>query len=194
MGKSCVLAELPEWYKAWIDSTPQVILDGQSRMRFVLDTALKNVMEKSGGPFAAAVFERDTGRLISVGMNRVVASNRSGAHAEMIALTLAQSALGVWDLGGPGLPAYELVVSGEPCAMCFGAIPWSGVRRLVTASSAREVEAQTGFDEGPVHPQWKDELTKRGIEVETGVLAAEGLVVLREYKRLGLPVYNGRQG
>jgi len=60
-------------------------------------------------------------------------------------LSLAQKILGTYDLGGPGLPVYQLVVNWLPCAMCFGATCWSGVRSLVIAGSGSELEEITGF-------------------------------------------------
>jgi hypothetical protein len=53
-------------------------------MRFVLDLARENVAA-SGGPFAAAVFEDASGRLLAAGANRVVASGCSCAQAEILA-------------------------------------------------------------------------------------------------------------
>ena len=114
-------------------------------MAFVVDLARRNVEHGTGGPFAAGVFERDTGGLIAIGVNMVEPSQTAVAHAEMVAITLAGRAVGSFDLSVRG--ATELVASTEPCAMCLGAVPWSGVRRLVcgaTDADAREV----GFDEG----------------------------------------------
>jgi len=45
-------------------------------------------------------FERDSGRLVVIGVNRVVPFQCSSAHAEVVAISLAQKLLGVYDLGG----------------------------------------------------------------------------------------------
>ena len=92
------------------------------------------------------------------------------------------------------MPSHQLVVSGRPCAMCFGAIPWSGIRSLMIAASGPQIEDLAGFDEGPIHPQWQAELQARGIEVIEGVLADEACEVLRNFAASGQPIYNGRQG
>ena len=107
---------------------------------------------------------------------------------------LAQRLLGVYDLGGPGLPAYQLVVNWRPCAMCYGAVLWSGVRSLVIAGAGPELEAITGFDEGPVHPDWRGELAKRGIELVEDVLRAAALADYRAYAASRQFVYNARLG
>ena len=71
-------------------------------MELAIALARENARRGSGGcPFGAAVFERDTGRLVAVGVNAVMASGLSLAHAEMLALALAQRARGRFDLGDP---------------------------------------------------------------------------------------------
>jgi tRNA(Arg) A34 adenosine deaminase TadA len=185
---------LPAWVDDVVARAPQTFPDAAARMRWVIDLSRTNFERDTGGPFAAAVFEEDTGRLVSIGVNRVVAGRCSSAHAEVMALSLAQRALGVHDLGGPGLPAHQLVVNWCPCAMCCGAICWSGVRSVVIAGSGPEMEALTGFDEGPIHPAWQEELRRRGIAVSDGALRDESLEAFRQFAASGRPVYNARKG
>ena len=79
--------------------------------------------------------------------------------------------------------------------MCYGATMWSGVRRLVIAGEGPELEELTGFDEGPMVEDWKEQFYDRGIEVVTGVLREEAIAVFAEYgAREDKIVYNGRQG
>jgi len=68
------------------------------------------------------------------------------------------------------------------------------VRSLVIAGSGPEMEALTGFDEGPLHPRWPDELRRRGIAVRDGVLREESLAAFRQFASSGRPVYNPRKG
>ncbi|MCC7446060.1 MAG: nucleoside deaminase [Anaerolineae bacterium] len=163
-------------------------------MAAVIRFSRLNFEQGTGGPFAAGVFERDTGKPVVIGVNRVVASNCSSAHAEVMTLSLAQQMLGTYDLGGPGMPVYQFVVNWRPCAMCFGATLWSGIRSLVIAGSGPELEQITGFDEGPVHPDWEHELAKRGIELINDVLTAEAVAVYRAFAASRALVYNPRQG
>ena len=129
-----------------------------------------------------------------VGVHRVVPRSCSSAHAEVVALSLAQQSIGGHDLGGPGQPAHQIVVNWAPCAMCCGAICWSGVRSVVIAGSGPEMEELTGFDEGPLHPQWASELRRRGIAVRDGLLRGESLEAFRQFATSGRAVYNARQG
>lgn len=166
----------------------------EERMAAVVEFSRKNFEYQTGGPFAAGIFERDTGKLIVIGVNRVIPSNCSSAHAEVIAISLAQKYLGIYDLGGEGLPPHEIVVNWRPCAMCFGAVLWSGVRSLVIAGDGPELETITGFDEGPVHTQWRKDLERRGIGLTEDILRNEAVEVFREYAASQPFVYNSRLG
>ncbi len=189
-----ITLSLPDWVQPELDKLPTHFATVEERMAQVIHFSRLNFMYKTGGPFAAGIFERDSGKLITMGVNRVVPSSCSSAHAEIMALSVAQKKLGTFDLGGEGQPAHQIVINGQPCAMCFGAIPWSGVRSVVTAAHGYEVEALTGFDEGPVHPNWIHELEKRDIEVITDVLRKEACNALAAFGRSGQIVYNGRLG
>jgi tRNA(Arg) A34 adenosine deaminase TadA len=112
---------LPAWIDDELSDVPAVVPGREDRMRLVHRLADRNWREGDGGPFAALVAERDTGRIVSVGVNVVLASGVSSAHAEVVALGLAQTATGGWDLGATGLPAHELVVNWRPCIQCYGA-------------------------------------------------------------------------
>lgn len=179
--------ELPG-FLAKANSKTLILPVGEDRMRFVLDLARENVAF-AGGPFAAAVFEHDSGRLLAAGANRVVASGYSCAHAEVVALSLAQRRLGHYDLGQGSFPDCELVSSAEPCLMCLGAVLWSGVRHLVCGARGEDVSA-LGFDEGPKPQDWIGELRHRGIEVRCDVLRDEACKILRAYRAAGGPIYN----
>ncbi len=185
---------LPDWAIAENEALPEFIPDLEERMRVAIRFSRLNFENQTGGPFAAGIFEKSTGKVVLVGVNRVVPLNMSSAHAEIVAITLAQQKLNTYDLGGPDMPEYQLVVNGRPCAMCFGSIPWSGIRSVVVGASGDQIEKLTGFDEGPIHPQWKSELENRGIEVIEDVLAEEACEVFRDFGDSDEPVYNGRSG
>ena len=185
---------LPDWAIEQQAQLPTCIPNLEDRMRAVIRFSQLNIDHRTGGPFAAGVFERESGRLIAIGVNRVVPSNVSSAHAEVVALSLAQQSLHSWDLGSDSLPAMQLVVNWRPCVMCYGATIWSGIRSLVIAGSDDACERITGFDEGPIHPEWKSELAKRGIALHDGLLYHEAIRVFEAFRDGGQLVYNSRQG
>ncbi len=185
---------LPSWAVEAQRSLPECLPSLEDRMKTVIEFSQKNIDHGTGGPFSAGIFERDSGRLIVIGVNRVIPCNVSSAHAEIVALSLAQQKLRSWDLGSDTLPALQLVVNWRPCAMCYGATIWSGIRSLVVAGADDACERITGFDEGPIHPSWRDELTGRGIALQEGLLYEEAVRVFENFRDAGHLVYNGRQG
>lgn len=189
---------LPGWIDDELADVPAVLPDRADRMRLVHRLADRNWREGGGGPFAALVAERETGRIVSVGVNVVLELGISSAHAEVVALGLAQRALGGWDLGGDGIPAHELVVNWRPCVQCYGATMWSGVRGVVVAGEGPELERITTFDEGPLGADWAEQFAARGIEVVRDVLRDEAIAVFRGYRKAvdegGVVVYNARGG
>ncbi len=182
---------LPPWVEEFARGH-SVVEDPGERMGLVIAASRKNVEEQTGGPFAAAIFQMDTGKLVSLGVNLVTSQGLSLLHAEMVAFALAQRKLGTYDLGRLGLPRHELVASTEPCAMCIGAISWSGVRRVVCAADDADARA-IGFDEGPKMPGWQDALNSRGIEVVSGRSREEAAAVLAWYAKSGGRIYNSRE-
>ena len=185
---------LPDWAVEELAQLPEYMPTLAERMTAVIDFSRKNFERGTGGPFAAGVFEKESGKLVVIGVNRVVPSSCSSAHAEVMALSLAQKQLGTFDLGGEGMPDYQLVVNWRPCAMCYGAVLWSGVRSLVIAGSGPELEALTGFDEGPIHPEWQAEIEKRGVEVIDNINTEAATAVFRDFGASDSLVYNGRLG
>ena len=184
---------LPGWVEELLADEDRAYPTVEERMDLAVSLARENVRRGTGGPFGAAVFERATGRLLAPGVNLVVGSGCSVFHAEMVAIMVAQKRLGNFDLGDPESPAHELVTSTEPCAMCLGAVPWSGVRGLVCGARDEDARA-VGFDEGAKMDLWVPALERRGIGVTRDVLRDEAAAVLREYAASGGEIYNSRGG
>jgi len=183
---------LPAWLVEALPGLPTVLSTLDERMTLVNALAARNYREGNGGPFAAIVVDATTGALVSVGVNVVLSSGVAGAHAEVMALGLAQRATGTWDLGADPTRPLELVVNWRPCVMCYGATMWSGVRRLVVAGSGAELEELTGFDEGPMREDWAEQFEARGIAVVQDIGREEALQVFREYGAADVLAYNAR--
>jgi tRNA(Arg) A34 adenosine deaminase TadA len=77
--------------------------------------------------------------------NTVVTGMDSTGHAEANLVRLAESRLGRGQLGGA-----TLYTSTEPCAMCAGAIYWSGIGRVVYGLAETELLKIVGAD--PANP------------------------------------------
>lgn len=180
--------DLPAWARGREDPKRAYGTD-EERMAVAVDLALSNVRAGTGGPFGAAIFEADSGRLVAVGVNSVVRLGSSVLHAEVVAFMRAQARVQGYSLAAPGLPAHALYSSCDPCAMCLGAALWAGVRRIVCGASRQDAVALR-FDEGPVFPESYDYLRRRGIEVVHGVLRAEARAALELYRAGGGVIYN----
>lgn len=189
---SIIEIQLPDWIDAFIIRHPVYISSIEDRMSFVIEASQLNVSKGTGGPFAAAIFESESGKLVSLGVNLVTSAGLSILHAEVVAFALAQKKVACYDLGAQNLPAHELVASTEPCAMCLGATVWSGVQRVITGACDDDAR-KIGFDEGPKIKEWKIELEKRGISVICDVRREEAAKVLLNYSLLGGKIYNSRE-
>jgi tRNA(Arg) A34 adenosine deaminase TadA len=184
-----VYVDYPAWVSDVVGDTT-TYPDDEAKMRLAIAMSRANVEHGTGGPFGAAIFERDSGRLVAVGMNSVVRLGNCTLHGEMVAFMMAQRLVGSFSLSAPGLPAHELFTSCEPCAMCLGATLWSGVRRVVYGAG-REDASRLNFEEGPVFPASYEYLEDRGIEIVRDLLRDEARAVLELYRETNGKIYNG---
>jgi tRNA(Arg) A34 adenosine deaminase TadA len=182
MTASRLVLEIPTWVDEVVAAFSEPLDSDRARMALTVRLSKENVA-RGGGPFAGTVFAED--RLLSAGVNLVLGSGFSIAHAEIVALMRAQAALGQASLTPPAL---TLFASTEPCCQCFGALVWAGVRRLVCGANTADAEA-VGFDEGPKPAAWAQVLEQRGIVVTLGLLRADAQAVLADYAARGGRIY-----
>ena len=170
---------LPAWIHQEIDDGG-IYSDDETRMALAIRLARRNVELRTGGPFGAAVFNAE-GRLIAVGVNRVVTQTCSAAHAEMMAFMCAQARLRRFRLNDDG-GRYLLATSAQPCSMCYGASIWAGIDELLIGARAEDVMELSEFDEGPLPADWIGELEHRGIQVRRDVLRQTAREVFNLYR------------
>jgi tRNA(Arg) A34 adenosine deaminase TadA len=186
MPFATVILALPGWIQEYCGDPERAYPDAGERLRLVVELARRNVEHDTGGPFGAAVFDLSSFHLVAAGVNRVIPESCSVAHAETMAIMLAQKRLGTFDLRSAG--DFELATSAEPCAMCYGALPWSGIRRLAYGATREDVQS-IGFDEGDKPADWAQALEARGIEVVPALLRAEAREALEQYRRRDGTIY-----
>jgi tRNA(Arg) A34 adenosine deaminase TadA len=191
-GTSIVIV-VPAFVEEVVAGFPNTFETDDDRMALAVALSRTNV-ERGGGPFGAAVFVGST--LVAAGVNLVLDTGFSIAHAEIIAIMNAQRVL----RDSPPVGSEEtdpragttcLAASTEPCCQCFGAFVWSGIQRLICGANTADAEA-IGFDEGPKPASWVKELEVRGVSVAQGVRHEEARAVLTEYSRRGGPIYGMR--
>ena len=188
MSQSLVV-DLPAWALDLARAKSHYVSDDE-RMELAIELSRQNVERGEGGPFGAAVFEEASGRLVAVGVNSVRRLSNCTAHAEMVALMFAGTELNNGAYRSENGESYVLATSCEPCAMCLGAVLWSGVRRLVCGATRADA-VSIGFDEGPVFKESWDYIAQRGIHTTHEVRRGEAHSVLLRYIELCGPIYNG---
>jgi tRNA(Arg) A34 adenosine deaminase TadA len=174
---------LPAWIHDEVDQD-KLYPDAGSRIALAIDLSRRNHDHRTGGPFGAAVFN-EAGRLLGVGVNRVVPSQCSAAHAEVMALATSQQRVQRYRLNDSG-ERITLATSAQPCAMCYGSVFWAGIDELLIAARSEDVQTLAGFDEGPLPADWPGELQKRGIVVQRDLMRDHARDVLRAYGESGV--------
>ena len=143
-------------------------LEDERYMRRALELA--RAAEAAGEVPVGAVIVKD-GAIVAEGWNRPICTNDPSAHAEMVALRAAGTALGTYRLTDT-----TLYVTLEPCPMCAGAMVHARVRRLVYgATDPRAGAAGTVFNITQ-HPALNHRLECTG-----GVMAEECGALLRDF-------------
>lgn len=124
-------------------------------------------------PYGATLVAPD-GQVLLTERNRQHSSGDCSAHAETVLVRRATE-----QLGADALRGATVYASGEPCAMCAGAMYWAGVGHVVYAAAQPEMAALLG---GPLLPARCTELLAAAeppLPVTGGVLAEEALALLR---------------
>jgi tRNA(adenine34) deaminase len=111
------------------------------------------------------------GEVIGRAWNQVEMLKDATAHAEMLAITQAEAAVGDWRLN-----ECDLYVTKEPCPMCAGAIVLARLRRVVFGCP----DPKGGAAGGWINLLQSDTLNHR-CEVTSGVLGEESGALLRQF-------------
>jgi len=106
--------------------------------------ASREARERGDMPFGAVLAAPD-GKTLWVAKNNQVSSGDCTGHAETALVREAVSALGAEALRGATVYA-----SGEPCAMCAGAMFWAGIRRIVFAAPTVDMAEPLGGPQLPL--------------------------------------------
>lgn len=145
-------------------------------MRLAIAASREAVVE-GNMPFGATLVSA-AGQVLHVSRNNQVTAGDCTGHAETVLVREATAKLGAQALRGATVYA-----SGEPCAMCSGAMFWAGISRVVFAASQDEIGAVLG---GPILPI-RTAQTLAGctppVAVDGPLLGDEAVAVLREAVR-----------
>jgi len=114
-------------------------------MREAVQLAEQGMRSGRGGPFGCVVVRR--GEIVGRGSNRVTSTNDPTAHAEVVAIRDACTALQTFQL-----PDCVLYTSCEPCPMCLSAIYWARIPQVYYGNTRADAAA-IGFDDEFIYQQ-----------------------------------------
>ena len=142
----------------------------EDAMRVAIEHAKIASVASKDVPVGAAILNAN-GDLISTGNNQRELLNDPTAHAEIVAIRHAATALGNWRLDG-----CIIVVTLEPCAMCAGAIAQSRISKVVFGAWDEKAGAS-----GSVWDLLRDPRALHKVEVTSGVLEEDCSAMLKEF-------------
>lgn len=144
-------------------------------MQLAIDRAKNNFTMMAGGPFGATIVKN--GEIVAVAANSVLEDDAT-CHAEMNAIRAASKQLGTHDLS-----ECTIYSTTEPCPMCFSAIHWAKIERIVYGTTISDV-AKLGFNELSIS---NDEMKSQGgspVEIFPDFMRKECHAMLEEWQTL----------
>jgi len=126
-------------------------------------------------PFGACIVR--AGQVLGTHHNHVWATSDPTAHAEVHTIRCTCQSLRVIDLSGS-----TIYSTTEPCPMCFAAIHWAKIGRIVYGASIADAQ-RFGFSELTISNQQMKSIGGARIEIVAGVLRAEALELFEAWQR-----------
>ena len=151
-------------------------------MRRAIEEAQAHLPAMEGGPFGVCLVRGD--EVLAVAHNTVLKDLDPTCHGEINAIRLAARKLQSYDLTG-----CEIYSTTEPCPMCFAAIHWARIGRLIYGTAIIEV-ARLGFNELTLGSRQMQELGRSPVAIYPGFLADACRQLLADWARMpGRQVY-----
>jgi len=145
-------------------------------MRLAIKEAGKNLKKMDGGPFGACIVKGN--KVLAVARNLVLKKDAT-CHAEINAIRIASRRLKTFDLSG-----CVIYSTNEPCPMCFAAIHWARIDKIVYGTTIKDAR-RAGFNELKITDRRLKSLGKSKVSVIPGYMRKECLELLKRFN--GLP-------
>ncbi len=145
-------------------------------MRQAIEASREAVAE-GNMPFGATLVSPE-GTLLWTARNNQITRGDCTGHAELVLVREATAKLGADALRGGTVYA-----SGEPCAMCSGAMFWAGIRRVVFAASQQDIIDALGGEQLPIRSAQVYAGASPAVQVDGPLLGSSAIEVLREAGR-----------
>jgi tRNA(Arg) A34 adenosine deaminase TadA len=140
--------------------------DDASSMKIALD-ACREGIDHGQTPFGACIVR--AGKVLAVAHNCVWADTDVSAHAEIVALRRACRAAGHVHLDGA-----TIYSTTEPCPMCFTAIHWAKIGRIVCGARIEDAR-RFGFNELPITNRQMKDAGRLEIELVPDVMREQAI-------------------
>ncbi|MFA5148650.1 MAG: nucleoside deaminase [Candidatus Omnitrophota bacterium] len=144
-------------------------------MLLAIKEAVKNFKRMDGGPFGACIVKG--GKVLAVARNTVLRDDAS-CHAEVNAIRIASRKLKAFDLSG-----CEIYSTTEPCPMCFSAIHWARIDKVVFGTDTRDAK-KIGFNELMITDSRMKTLGKSKVKIVRGFMRKECIELFRRFNEL----------
>ena len=144
-------------------------------MLLAIKEAGKNFKKMDGGPFGACIVKG--GKVLAVARNTVLRDDAS-CHAEVNAIRIASRKLKAFDLSG-----CEIYSTTEPCPMCFSAIHWARIDKVVFGTDTRDAK-KIGFNELMITDSRMKTLGKSKVKIVRGFMRKECIELFRRFNEL----------
>lgn len=152
----------------------------KEHMMLAIRKAMSGV-RKGESPFGACIVKGK--KVIAVTHNTVLSKRDSTNHAEINAIRLACRRMKSHKLEGCAI--YSTT---EPCPMCFSAIHWAGISRIVFGTRIADV-ADLGFSELPISDETMKRQGRSPVRITGDFMREENLELLRFWKERKGRVY-----
>jgi guanine deaminase len=147
---------------------------GRPFMQKAIDVARSGI-KKGNSPFGACIIK--DGKVVAAAHNTVLTKKDSTNHAEMNAIRLACRKLESFDLSG-----CSIYTTTEPCPMCFSAIHWARIGRMVHGTYIKDVKA-LGFSELTLSDRRMKREGGSPVRIECGFMRNECMELLRDWEK-----------
>jgi tRNA(Arg) A34 adenosine deaminase TadA len=149
-------------------------------MQMAIDIARVG-MSKGGSPFGCCIVKGD--KVVACEHNVVLQTLDSTAHAEVTALRVACKNLQTIDLAG-----CTLYSTTEPCPMCFSAIHWANVDKIIFGAGIEDAMS-AGFRELTISNEQMKSLGGSKLVIVRGMMAEENRALFKEFVAKGGRTY-----
>jgi tRNA(Arg) A34 adenosine deaminase TadA len=145
-------------------------------MHMAVKEARKNIKTMEGGPFGACIVKN--GRVLAVARNTVL-KNDASCHAEINAIRSASKRINNFDLSG-----CIIYSTTEPCPMCFSAIHWARIGKIVYGTGISDAK-RIGFRELSISCGRMKRAGFSKVQLVPGYLKEDCLKLLKDWGSLG---------